>query len=338
MKKGFNPVIIMLALLSLFGCGTKAGAFLVATDYVVADGVTDVTDALQKLIDDNPNRTIYFPDGVYLISRPLVTPALPAHSVFLSLANYAVIKAADNWEGDALVRIGGKDFYPGVIDNFIYDNGSNYGIEGGIFDGSNVANGIAVDAGREIRICKVSIKHTVIGLHVRKDPRYGSSDSDFSDINIVGNDTPQSIGVLVEGFDNTFTNMRIASINKGVVCLSGGNSFRNIHPLYIFHEGQDYESSIGFVIDSDNNFLNYCYSDQFAVGFKLSAGIRSNITDSFAWWYRGDVPFQTAIVCDGPLESLINGFHVGFSPECPKVNTIIGGEGGNGRLDVLKVR
>lgn len=333
-----NFIVTICAVLALAGCYRSSLYDIVATDYVKADGKTDVTAKLQKLIDDNPGRTIYFPDGVYLISKSLVTPALPSKSVHLVLANYAVIKAAENWEGDALVRIGGKDFFPGVIDYFIYENGSNYGIEGGVFDGSGIADGIALDTGREHRICRCAIKNTHIGIHVRRDPNYGSSDSDFSDINIVGNDKPDAIGVLVEGYDNTFTNMRIASINKGIVCNSGGNSFRNIHPLYIFHPDQDYESSVGFILTEDNNFLSYCYSDQFAVGFQIGGGVRDNITDSFAWWYRGDVPFQKAIVCEGPLESLFIGFHAGFSPDCPSVQMYEGGKVGSGRLDAIRVR
>lgn len=324
--------------LALLACGcTSSKDFIIATDYVKADGVTDVADALQQLVDNNPNRTIVFPDGTYLLSHSLVTPARPDKSVHLSLSNYAILKAADNWEGDAVVRIGGKDFYEGIIDNFIYENGSNYGLEGGIVDGSGIANGIAVDTGREHRVSKVSIKNTVIGLHIRRDPLYGSSDSDFSDINIVGNDTPESIGVLIEGFDNTLTNMRIASINKGVWCKAGGNSMRNIHPLYIFHEGQDYSSSVGFIIEQDNNFLDYCYSDQLAVGFQLAPGVRVNLTDCFAYWYRGDVPFQTAIKAEGPLESRITGFHYGPSPDCPKEELFEGTVGG-GVLDYVRIR
>jgi len=41
------------------------------TDYVPNDGKTDVADALQAVIDENPNRTIYFPDGIYLISKDI---------------------------------------------------------------------------------------------------------------------------------------------------------------------------------------------------------------------------------------------------------------------------
>lgn len=37
------------------------------------DGSTDVTEALQTLINENPNRTLFFPDGTYLIRKPITT-------------------------------------------------------------------------------------------------------------------------------------------------------------------------------------------------------------------------------------------------------------------------
>ena len=37
--------------------------YLIVTDYICVDGKSDVSDALQKLIDENPNRTLFFPDG-----------------------------------------------------------------------------------------------------------------------------------------------------------------------------------------------------------------------------------------------------------------------------------
>ena len=43
--------------------------------------------------------------------------------------------------------------------------------------------------------------------------KYDITDSDIINVNIVGNDTKTSIGVLVEGYDNTFTNMRIKMHN-----------------------------------------------------------------------------------------------------------------------------
>ena len=119
---------------------------------------TDVSDNIQCLIDSNPNKTIYFPDGIYSISKPIVTPANPKKSVNLLLSNYAVIKAMDSWKHtEAMIRLGGKE--PA---NDICTNGSNYSLTGGIIDGNGVATGISIDSGRETRIQNTSIKHTVI--------------------------------------------------------------------------------------------------------------------------------------------------------------------------------
>ncbi len=47
----------------------------------------DAADALQALIDASPNRTIYIPDGEYVLSHPVATPAdlrLPSRLLALS--------------------------------------------------------------------------------------------------------------------------------------------------------------------------------------------------------------------------------------------------------------
>ncbi len=58
----------------------------------------DLSAAIQRVIDENPNKTIYFPDGIYTIASPIVTPALPALSVSLKLSDQAVIKASKLWD------------------------------------------------------------------------------------------------------------------------------------------------------------------------------------------------------------------------------------------------
>ena len=44
----------------------KDRGFVVVTDYLEANTGNDVSDAIQKIIDENPMRTIYFPDGDFL--------------------------------------------------------------------------------------------------------------------------------------------------------------------------------------------------------------------------------------------------------------------------------
>ena len=246
----------------------KEMGFLIVTDYVKANTGEDVSDALQQLILDNPRRVLFFPDGEYLLSKPICTPAHPDRSVSLQLANYAVIKAMDGWGHDeALIRLGAAE--PS-------NNTVNYFLAGGIIDGNGLANGVSLDSGRETSVRNVSIRNTKIGLHIKNGANNGSSDEDIFNVNIVGRGTLDSIGLLIEGCDNTVTNMRIARVQIGVKITKGGNYMRNIHPLYSqAHGWGDYKDSVAFHDTGWNNWYDFCYSDQYATGFYLKDGIEN---------------------------------------------------------------
>ena len=281
--------------------------YIIATDYVPADGKTDVSDALQKLIDDNPNRTIFFPDGVYLLSKPILTPAHPEYSVSLKLSDFAVLKAAPDWTAkEAIVRLGAS--HPA---NDIYTIGSNYSFSGGIVDGSDLADGISIDGGRETVVRDVSIKHTRIGIHIKRGANSGSSDADISGVNIIGTGKTDSVGVLLEGYDNALTNMRIAKVFIGVHLCSAGNSLRNIHPLYTC-DYTDYQSSCGFRDETGNNWYDYAYSDHFGIGYSFARGASSTVTNGFVWWYSKNGGRHAAIQCDGAFDSIVTNLKVGF--------------------------
>ena len=330
MKKILKTIALSLSLLLTTALGAvQPGLYVVATDYVRADGRTDVADRLQKIIDDNPNRTIFFPDGVYMISHSLLTPADPTKAVHLVFANFAVLKATDDWQGGALVRLGGKDPY-----NTTRINGSNYGIEGGIFDGSDIADGITIESGRETRIDHASIKHVVTGLHILFGANSGSSDSDIVDCNIVGSGKPGSVGILVEGYDNTLSNIRLNGFCTGVHLKSGGNSLKNIHPL----TGADYPNSCGFRIEDSNNWLDYCYADHFAEGFHLGEGVVCNFSFCWVWWYNHSVPVEKGIVCEGPLQSYFYGLRTGFGADHPNATLLKAEKGGCGYIEASPIR
>lgn len=288
---------------------------IATADFMVSDGSEDVADKLQQLIDTHPNHTIFFPDGVYLLSHPVLTPASPAKSVDLQLSNFAHIKAAEDWNSEeAMVRLGAKDFA-----NDIYTSGSNYGISGGIIDGSGKAKGLSIDGGRETYIRNVNIKNVQVGIHIKYGANSGSSDADIMSVNITGNGHKDSIGVLIEGFDNTLTNMRIANVFTGVQVCSGGNMLRNIHPLFIINSDtyNDYEKSVGFRIQQAMNWFDYCYSDQFAVGFDtLGGGILKNC---FCWWYSGKEKLHLAVRSHGGFYGSIDTLVIGGAqhPEYP---------------------
>ena len=304
--------------------------YLNVADTVPTDGSLDVTAALQRLIDDNPNRTIFFPDGVYRISAPLCTPADPRRAVSLLLSDFAVIRAAEDWDSDeAMIRLGGEHPY-----NSITINGSNYSLTGGIIDGAGRAKAVSIDSGRETAIRSVSIKHAKVGIHIKHGANSGSSDADISGVNIVGTGGVDSTGVLVEGFDNTFTNMRVANVFVGFDLRSAGNSLRNLHPLYT-SDNTDYADSCGFFDRCGNNWYSFCYSDQFANAFRLADNVRCVLTDCFAFWYSDKGGPQTLIRCDGRFGSMVTNIKVGFKTKENR-NTVLAAEaGGRGILQNL---
>ena len=274
---------------------------------VKCDGKSDVSDAIQKIIDTNPNRTIYFPDGVYLISKPICTPADPKKSVSLELSNFAIIKAMDGWNSEeAMVRLGGKDPF-----NTIFVAGSNYYLAGGVIDGSGVAKGVSIDSGRETAIRNTSIKHVTLGIHIKHGANSGSSDADIHSVNIVGNCTPASVGVLVEGYDNTFTNMRIGGVHVGFHIRSGANSLRNIHPLY-YGKNDNYDSSCGFIDERHTNFYDFCYSDEFCTAFVIKGGGHNTYSNCFAYWYSKRGEKHVAFRSEGDFNSDVMNLNIGF--------------------------
>ena len=311
---------------------TEMYGYVNAASAVCSDGSKEVSSGLQKLIDENPNRVIFFPDGIYRLGEPVLTPADPTLSVSLLLSEFAVIKADEGWNSDeAMIRLGaGKPF------NTIYINGSNYSISGGIIDGSGVASAISVDSGRETSIHNISIKHAKVGIHIKPGCNSNSSDTDVRDVNIVGNGTTGSVGLLVEGHDNTFTNMRIARVFTGVELRSSGNSLRNIHPLYT-SDYTDYPNSCGFLDVKGNNWYSYAYSDQFGNGFRFGPDARGSIlSDCFCYWYSPKGDYETMIKCDGKFKSVVRTPKVGFrsGPGIRSVLTV-GDNGGCGYIENL---
>ncbi|MCF0178207.1 MAG: hypothetical protein HUJ90_06230 [Bacteroidales bacterium] len=306
----------------------SSGAYLVVTDFLPADTTLDVADQLQRIIDDNPHRTLYFPDRVYYLSHPICTPADPRISVSLELSNYAILKAVDSWDcPDAMVRLGGKNPY-----NDIRVNGSNYYLRGGIIDGNGIADGVCIESGRETRVLDTSIKFTRVGLRIAFGANNGSSDSDIHDVNIVGNHSSQSVGVIVEGYDNTLSNMRIAGVHVGVWLKSGGNSLRDIHPLYN-SKTDAYDQSCGFIVEQPDNWFNFCYSDQFCTGFHQITDGSCCYTDCFCYWYAAIGDTHRGWAFTGQFNSVITNPKIGFTQANAVNNHIpisVGQSGGNG--------
>ena len=216
----------------------------------------------------------------------------------------------------------------------------NYYLAGGIIDCRGVAKGISIDGGRETVVRNCSIKGSIVGLHIKRGANSGSSDSDISGVNIVGCSKPNAVGVLVEGYDNTFTNMRIGGVHVGFILKSGANSLRNIHPLY-YGRNEEYQSSCGFIDEAGTNFFDFCYSDEFATAFRTTRSRCSIFTNCFAYWYSKRGTKHVVFKADGRFESNVVNLNVGIGKHNATNENIIleyGESGGKGLFDNLYIR
>ena len=283
--------------------GEKREDFLIITDYVQPNTGRDVSGEIQEVIRRNRNRTIYFPDGEYILASPIKTSANPMASVSLHLSDGAVLKAADSWRNEgALVDLGGLEPF-----NSIYINGSNYYFYGGTVDGNGRANGIVISSGRETAIRGVDIVNTKIGIEIKDGANNGSSDSDIRDVTIKGNGIIGSVGMKIVGYDNTFTNIDIEDVFTGVQLASGGNVLRQIR-VKMNIEGEEapmgYENSVGCDTTGGSWFEN-CSSIQMATGFRFYNQTLTFRGCTVSWYspvgdkeiaFQGSGRFRTAIL------------------------------------------
>ena len=285
--------------------------YVVITDYVEPNTGADVSGEIQKVIKNNAKKTIYFPDGEYILANPIATSANPEHSVSLYLSDKAVLKATDDWKNSgAMVRLGGFEG-----DNNIYVNGSNYYMYGGTVDGNGRANGISVDSGRETSVRGVDIINTRVGIKVEWGANNGSADADFKDITIVGIGSSSSIGIESIGGDNTYTNIDISGVQTGFKANpGGGNILRQIRVRYDIDEknvSPDYSKSIGFDLAGGTNWLDSCSSEQFATGFKFDS-LATIFRACSASWYSSAGNQEVAFHCTKKLYTAIVNAHVEF--------------------------
>lgn len=325
------------------GSSVSASDFVLVTSYCSVNAGVDVSDEIQQCIDENPNKVIYFPDGEYLISKPIKTSAKATKSVSLKLSNYAVIKAdatSSAWSthtalpddanakqkaneetdvNDCMIRLGAIDISSNYVNNML-PVGSNYYLEGGIIDGNGVANGVSIDGGRETRIEKVVIKNAgKVGLHVKYGVNSGSSDADIINVNIYGAGLKNSIAVLCSGYDNTFTGMRMQGFLRGVVLYGSGNILEQVHPLFRtignLTVAEDYDKSVAFEeYNGGGNFYDNAYSDQFRCAFRLMAG-KSILDNCYAYWWNSTWGNEQAIRAKSYFNSVINNIIVDFKIE-----------------------
>ena len=70
-----------------------------------------------------------------------------------------------------------------------------------------------------------------------------------------------------------------------------------------------YEESVGFAVRHHTNWLDYCYSDQFSVGFDTAGG--GIYKNCFCWWYSDKERVHLAMRSQKPFYGSIDTLTVG---------------------------
>ena len=190
----------------------KALGYVVITDYEKLESEAGYGALINRVIAENPGRTIYIPDGTYIIEEPIVIYADPEKSVSLRLGNQAVLKADPKWEDPhaAMIRVGVEEptEKPLTMDEVDMMGYRSISIIGGCIFGSNLASGISVEGGKDTYIYNVSLKSVSRAIHIlRGNNELGATWVNVDNVNVTGTDKDDSVGVLVEGTYNTFSNI-----------------------------------------------------------------------------------------------------------------------------------
>lgn len=250
------------------------------------DGTTDDTAAIQSAIDNNPGKKIVFGSGTYLISSPIITSATDSEKVVLDLCN-AMIKASSNFTGDWMIDVGGA----GTEQSYFYTYRPT-GVVNGVVDGGGVATGgVRSEKTSEAHFENLFINNVLkYGMQLDRtiDGGLGSSDAILFNVNInrYGSGAPDSnsIGLIVNGYDNNIFGVRTDKFTTGIQINGGGNYFANCHPLWHNDDNStaDLQASVGFDINADDIVLVSCYSDMFLHSIEIAEGKTVSIRDFIA--------------------------------------------------------
>ena len=288
---------------------------LVVTEHI--EITDDVTDALQKLINENPGKTIEFPDGEYVISKPLTIPADPAKAVSLRLSDYAIIRASDDWSvEDAMIQ-----FATGKIPAESAD--ASFYINGGIIDGNHVAKAVCIQNAKDVMIANVNLANATVGLEIV------AGRADAENLIITGSDSEASTGMILGADDCSVANIRISAVFNGVKVLGSNNALKSVYAVCT----DDSKQTCGYYDIGSGNVYDMCQSEQFSTAFRMGADSVSTFSACVAVWNSDANRQHRAFVSDKHFNSLIRNCKAEFGYEVPGASFLtVGDMGGNGQI------
>ena len=307
-----NMLVIQMNTLTLVADLILDDIINVKTLGIKADGTTDNASTIQSAINKLPNKTLFFPAGIYGIASHISTATNNDETVSLKLDDFAVIKALSTYDDEnAMISLGA-----GTHDDYhLYDNYSNYGLDGGTIDCNSIASGISIENAVQTYVKNTKVNHCpLIGINVKSGSNNNSSDSFIDNCIIIGTNNTDAIGLNVLSNDSYYSNVRIFHCKYGVYIEGGGNHFENIHCLATTNDlDENYSGMVAFYVKGNYSYFEYPYNDQYATGFYLDGLRRTMVNNYYCYYWADDFAGQhTAIQCSARMTGRFNNVHCRF--------------------------
>ena len=294
--------------------------FIVVTDYIKASTGEDVAGALQKLIDKNWGKTLYFPDGEYLLSYPIQTSAVAGQTMSFILSPGAVIRAAKTWNG---IKYANALFCMGALSD--QANGATAVIRGGVFDGNGKADGIAVMAGTDSVIEDVCIVDTRIGI----DMGQGVTGWKVKNVTVLGNGTMGNLGLKVFCNECEFIDVKLYNMHTALGIMGTGNLFYGVRVENTVDDSSYANASVGVSDNGSDNMYYDCTMVNCQIAYQTKNA--QIFGKNEAIWTNDLCRSQVAIDVSGTLP-LISSFRAEFYGDTTQ-KTIITSNSRNNKFD-----
>ena len=105
----------------------------------------------------------------------------------------------------------------------------------------------------------MNLTNTVLGLEVV------NGTADIENVNIVGTDAYEALGMLIGGEQCTITNVRISGVYDGVKITGSNNVLKSVQAVCLDNS----KGSCGYYDLGTNTIYDMCFSEQFTEGFKM---------------------------------------------------------------------
>lgn len=220
-------------------------------------GTSDSYAAIQECIDANYGQTIYFPTGVYLISRPLNTPynqhdkismefngsILTPTAVMPYVIGFGTEDVIDDWSNPV-----------SYIQNLFIKDPNGYAELGIKIGGSRYQNA---------KLTNIFIYGPKNGIEIGSAGTLYSTDAQITNVFVWGSShRSDSFGVRLYGSDNKINNMRIYDYQYAIVNYGSGQYLDNVHNLPTSFSGNIYTNgALMYNCSSGSVHMTNCFCD-----------------------------------------------------------------------------